>query len=91
MYMYVRDRKDPKARQYTFTDMCMHMYMYYIHMYTLRLLCILVCFIACDSSFFLLCSLLSLIVVDYARDGSCTCTIYIHVHAGCAGVGCIHF
>ena len=29
--------------------------------------------IACDSSFFLLCSLLSLIVVHYARDWSCTC------------------
>ena len=29
---------------------------------------ILVCFIVCDSSFFLLCSLLSLLVVHYARD-----------------------
>ena len=40
----------------------------------LRLLWILVCFIACDSSFFLLCSLLSFIVVHYACDCSCTCT-----------------
>ena len=41
----------------------------------LRLLCILVCFIVCDSSFFLLCALLSLIVVHYARDCSCiVCT-----------------
>ena len=32
----------------------------------LRLLWILVCFIGCDSSFFLLCSLLSSIVVHYA-------------------------
>ena len=31
-------------------------------------------FRVCDSSFFLLCSLLSLIVVHYARDCSCTCT-----------------
>ena len=38
----------------------------------LRLLCILVRFIVCDSSFFLLCSLLSWIVVHYARDCSCT-------------------
>ena len=32
-----------------------------------------VCFIVCDSSFFLLCSLLSFIVVHYAHDCSCTC------------------
>ena len=80
MYMYVRDRKDTKARQYTFTDTCMHMYMYYIHIYMWRLLCILVCFIACDSSFFLLCSLLSLIVVHYARDCSCMYMYDIHVY-----------
>ena len=40
----------------------------------LRLLWILVCFIVCDSSFFLLCSLLSFIAVHYARDCSCTCS-----------------
>ena len=40
---------------------------------------ILVCCITCGSSFFLLCSLLSLIVVYYARDCSCTCTA---VHVG---------
>ncbi len=32
---------------------------------------LVVCFIACDSSFSLLCSLLSFIVVHYARDCSC--------------------
>ena len=37
----------------------------------LRLLWILVYFVVCDSSFFLLCSLLSFIVVHYARDCSC--------------------
>ena len=37
----------------------------------MKLLCILVCFIECDSSFFLLCSLLSSIVVHYTRDHSC--------------------
>ena len=47
----------------------------------LRLLWILVCFIACDSSFFLLCSLLSLTVVHYARDCSCAyiqATVLMH-------------
>ena len=38
----------------------------------LRLLWIGVCFIVCDSSFFLLCSLPSLTVVHYACDCSCT-------------------
>ena len=42
---------------------------------------ILVCFIVYDFSFFLICSLLSLIVVHYARDCSCTCILYNeHVH-----------
>ena len=48
----------------------MYMYVANIKLYfskLLRLLCILVRFIVCDSSFFL-CSLLSLIVVHYARD-----------------------
>ena len=31
----------------------------------------MVCFVTCGSSFFLLCSLLSLIVVHYAREFSC--------------------
>ena len=33
----------------------------------------------CGSSFFLLCFLLSLIVVHYARDCSCTCTCRLKV------------
>ena len=61
----------------------MYMYMYNIIYFSkpLRLLQILV-FVACDSSFFLLCSLLSFIVVHYARDCSCTCisrdTMYVY-------------
>ena len=55
------------------------MYMYFSKL--LRLLWILVCFIVCDSSFFLLCSLLSFIVVHYARDCSCTCIYIYNVHA----------
>ena len=63
----------------------------YIRTYT-KSLWILICFIVCDSSFCLLCSLLSLIVVHYARDCSCSCTctsvdwvvvqsgLAIHVH-----------
>ena len=40
----------------------------------LRLLWTLVCLMMCDSSFFLLCSLLSLIVVHYVRDCGALCT-----------------
>ena len=43
-------------------------------------------FIVCDSSFFLLCSLLSFIVVHYARDCSC---MYVCVHhESCVISGC---
>ena len=47
------------------------------------MLWILVCFIVCDSSFFLLCSLPSLIVVHYARDCS---SRLIAMQCGCVHV-----
>ena len=52
---------------------CIHVKLYLSKL--LRLLWILVCFIVCDSSFFLLCCLLSLIVVHYACDCSFTWTM----------------
>ena len=79
IYMYIRD-------VYLFLMRLLHtLYIYFSK--PLRLLWILVCFILCGSSFFLLCSLLSLIVVHYVRDCSCTCMRIVWGERGEGGLG----